>query len=341
MWSQWQSDRDMPFNSYFIRGAEGNLLVDPLPLHERDAEKIESAGGVAWIVVTNRDHERAAPAAAERFNARVAASQTDAGEISVHVERELSDGDNIGDARVIALEGCKTAGEIALYFPARQTAIVGDVLLGDPAGSLRLMDDAKLEDPGRAVHSICRLRSVRPRHLLVGDGAPVFERAYDALNACLDSRIGANVINLDELLLRTDDDDPAKYRSAAAEIGFRIGAERLGYRVARLDPGAAFCPLHWHTAEEELFIVWEGAPSVEGPNGTTRLRRGDFIAFPPREAGAHKLINHDDAPATVVLIANTDPQDVCFYPDSKKLLVEVTDTMVRSEPNLDYFDGEI
>ena len=48
----------------------------------------------------------------------------------------------------------------------------------------------------------------------------------------------------------------------------------------------------------------------------------------------------DAAPATVILIANNNPHDVCFYPDSKKLLVEMTDTLVRSEPILDYYEGE-
>jgi hypothetical protein len=40
------------------------------------------------------------------------------------------------------------------------------------------------------------------------------------------------------------------------------------------------------------------------------------------------------------LIANTDWRDVCYYPDSRKLLIESTDLMVRDNPTLDYFDGE-
>jgi len=33
--------------------------------------------------------------------------------------------------------------------------------------------------------------------------------------------------------------------------------------------------------------------------------------------------------------------DACFYPDSRKLLVEATVTIVRSAPQLDDFDGEL
>jgi hypothetical protein len=40
------------------------------------------------------------------------------------------------------------------------------------------------------------------------------------------------------------------------------------------------------------------------------------------------------------MIANIVPHDSCFYPDSKKVLVERAGLMVRDHPALDYFDGE-
>jgi hypothetical protein len=40
------------------------------------------------------------------------------------------------------------------------------------------------------------------------------------------------------------------------------------------------------------------------------------------------------------MIANVDPSDVCYYPDSHKLLVERSDIMVRDNPVLDYWEGE-
>jgi uncharacterized cupin superfamily protein/glyoxylase-like metal-dependent hydrolase (beta-lactamase superfamily II) len=339
LWSSWQADRGLYFNSCFVQGDGENLLVDPLPLEEGDVQEILSRGGADLIVITNRDHERAAASASERFGARVAASEPDAREMSVRVDRVLCDGDAAGGATVIALDGLKTAGEFALYLPQNQTVIVGDALWGDPAGSLRMMPGEKLIDPARAARSLCKLRAVRPRHILLGDGAPIFERAYEAINECLERRARVNVVNLDELPFRFSS-GPANYAVDLAEIGFRLGAEKLGYWATRLEPGAEFCPTHWHTAEEELFIVWDGSPAIEGPLGSTPLRRGDLIAFPTRETGAHKLVNRSDAPATVILIANVNPYDVCFYPDSKKLLVEKTDTLVRSEPLLDYYDGE-
>ena len=346
MWSAWQPDRNVFFNSYFLEAPGGNVAVDPLPLDERDAAEIEARGGLAWVVVTNRDHERAAADVAKRFGAKVAASEADAPLLRVPVDRKLEYGDRIGPATVIALDGLKTAGEIALLLPALRTLILGDALWGDPAGSLRLLPDEKLLDPRQAALSIRRLRALRPLHIFMGDGSPIIGTGYESLNACLEARgdVELQRVNFDELAFRTypsSEPEPPEYAPVKwAEVGQLIGATHLGYAATRMPPGTKFCPLHWHTAEEELFIVWEGTPTLRTPHGTTVLRRGDIIAFPTRAFGAHQLINEADTDAVLLLIANSSPYDNCFYPDSNKVLVEATGLIVRAAPELNYYDGE-
>jgi uncharacterized cupin superfamily protein/glyoxylase-like metal-dependent hydrolase (beta-lactamase superfamily II) len=328
-WKRWQPDRSMDFNSWFCKADGLNMVVDPLEPDADDLRQIEEMGGVDWVVVTNRDHERATKFFVDRFEAKVAAGAGDADEL-------------FHGWRVIELEGFKSPGEIALYSNTRRTVVLGDSLWGDPAGSLRFMPDAKLEDPQRAVLSMRRVRGiVRLENILVGDGAPIYGNARAAIGRCIDARNIAETlrINLDDVPLR-EDSGPGNYTVLEGEIGFLLGAERLGYRVAQLEPGMSFCPMHWHTAEEELFIIWSGEPKLLTPRGDVQLRKGDCIAFPRGEIGAHKVLNDGSTLATILMISNVDAGDTCFYPDSKKLLVEAADLIVRSEPALDYFDGE-
>ncbi|MGR4066207.1 MAG: cupin domain-containing protein [Vulcanimicrobiaceae bacterium] len=342
MWSVWQPDRNLYFNSFFVRGDGGNLVIDPLPLDESSTEEMVRRG-VAWIVITNRDHERSARTLSAATGAKIAASRAEAPLLGGAVDRALESGELICGARVIPLDGLKTPGEIALWFVSTRTLVVGDALWGDPAGSLRLMPDGKLADPARAVTSMRRLRMVYPSNLLVGDGTCLFGNAYEALGRCLDSRSGALAarINLDELFWLTGEDGPERYRGCSdAEVGFAIGAQRLGYRMARVPAGRWWCPNHWHSAEEELFIVVEGAPTLQTPNGSFLLRRGDFVAFPVGPGGAHKLVNDSNADALLLMISNVSRDDVCYYPDSQKLLIEQRDLIVRDGPALDYFEGE-
>lgn len=343
MWSVWQPDRNMFFNSFFVALGEGNLAIDPLPLSDVDAADIERRGGLAWIAITNRDHERNARALATRFGAKIAASEADAPLLSGPVDRALKDGDELAGARVVALDGLKTAGEFALHLRTQHTVVVGDALWGDPAGSLRLMPDDKLSDPARAALSLRRLRALRPEHLLVGDGACIFGDAMRVIWECLERRtdVYVNKVNIDEATWLHDRPDvPDIYKGSWLDLDPLIGAEKLGYLVARLQPGKAFCPVHWHAAEEELFFVLEGTPTLVTPRGNWRLRKGDFVAFPARASGAHKLQNDADTPCEVLMIANTDPSDVCYYPDSHKVLVEKSRVLVRDHPILEYFDGE-
>jgi len=343
MWSVWQPDRNLFFNSFFIAADGGNHAVDPLPLSEADAAEIAALGGIAWIVITNRDHERDARAIAVRFGAKIAAGERDAPLLSGPVDRLLRDGDTIGGGTVLALDGVKTPGEFALYFPQLRAVLVGDALWGTPAGALRLMPDEKLADPPRAVLSLRKLAAVLPEHLLLGDGACLFGGAGRVLWATLEARSDAyvNKINRDEAIWHGFPGAPHPYDGDEAfEIGDYIGAEKLGYRLTRLQPGKSSCPLHWHSAEEELFVMMSGTAKLVGPRGEVALRTGDYIAFPTRPSGAHKIVNDSAEPCEILMIANTDEREFCSYPDSHKVLIVPTDAMLRDHPQLDYFDGE-
>jgi uncharacterized cupin superfamily protein len=339
-WSRWQADRSMYFNSWLVATESGALAIDPLLPDDDDLAQMD-ATTMRAVVVTNRDHERASAAIAQRYGIPVWAPDADAAEMQVRVDRGLRDGDTIDGWRVLVFDGFKTAGELALVRDG--VAITGDALWGVPAGALRLMPDEKLADPARAMLSIRRLLEANVRHLLVGDGMPVFHGAFDALATMLDARRETLVrrANVAELTFdRGFDEDPSPFTGAAVDVGRLLGAKRLGYVIGRLRPGEVYCPYHWHTQEEELLLVWSGRASLRTPAGTFPVSAGDIVAFPAGPAGAHRLTNDSSETCLVLLVSNVEDGDACFYPDSQKVLVEATGLIVRSVPEVGYFDGE-
>ena len=347
MWSVWQPAQRVFFNSYFVKRDDGNVVVDPLAWSAEDEQEMRERGGVAWIVITNRDHERRARDLAKVFEAKIAASERDAPSLSGPVDHLLRDSDRhfIG-IHIVQLEGMKSPGEIALHLPSLKAAIVGDALWGEPAGSLRLLPDEKLLDPRAAVLSLRKLWALRLDALLVGDGTPILHDADAVIGECLESRtdVYVNRINLDEIAERKSDEvSPGglNYSATLQEIGFPIGARKLGYWVVTLAPGARFCPMHSHTREEEMFYVMGGAPTVRTPRGDVLCRRGDFVAFPVGERGAHQLLNASEAPCTLLLLGMSDPNEVCHYQDSNKVMIDALDGLIlKAEPALDYYDSE-
>ena len=341
-WSRWQPDRNLDFNGFFIETDEGNLVVDPIEPDDATLADLR-ARGVAAIVVTNRDHERSTAAVAAATGAITIASALDGPLLAQPPARTVQPGDVVHGWTVLGLDGFKTAGEIALYRRDLRTAIVGDALWGTPAGALTLMPDAKLADPVRAALSARVLRERYVDNLLVGDGTCLFGNAQAALHAMFTARTDAftDRVNVDELPLGVSADDTVPYTAGCSDAGRLLGAEKLGYLVVRVKRGEAVCPMHWHTREEELFVILAGSPDLRTPRGTARLRAGDLIAFRTEPAGAHRLENHAAEDAIVLMIANTDPGDVCSYPDSRKFVVEATDVLVRDHPQLDYYEGEV
>lgn len=325
MWSRWQPDRQLNFNSFFVGTKKGdeNVLVDPLALDEADLKTIEGWGGIAWIVLTTRDHERAAADLAQRFKAKIAAPELDVPEIKAKVDRPLRDGDRIGRLTVVQLEGMKSPGEFALYLEDSDTVIVGDALWGDPPGSLRTVADEKLGNPQKAVLSLRRLLALEPKNILVGDGYCIFGGAMEAIETFLQSRSDVCIykINLDELHWKARK-GPGRHQRKQAEVGLLIGARKLGYQAFDIAPGNFATSMHAHTGEEEVYVVLDGTGTIRFPSGEYPIRKGDMIAMPVGARAAHRIENTGSANLIVLALSNIEPSDSVVYPDSDKLFFD-------------------
>jgi uncharacterized cupin superfamily protein len=124
--------------------------------------------------------------------------------------------------------------------------------------------------------------------------------------------------NLFEPQFDAENDVPG-FRWRRARLGRQAGAERLGASLFELVPGEATFPYHAHTANEELLIVVAGHPHLRTPDGWRQLERGDVVAFPRGEAGAHQVVNRSDRTARVLIISEMNAPEVNLYPDTGRV----------------------
>jgi uncharacterized cupin superfamily protein len=149
-------------------------------------------------------------------------------------------------------------------------------------------------------------------------------------------------------------DEPAPFRSRGAEIGMQAGSRDLGASLYELPRGHAICPLHIHHNNEEMLIVIAGRPTLRTLDSERELAPGEVVAFPAGPEGAHRVDNHGDEPARVLMLSTMNDVDVVEYPDSGKVLARTKPRnpdgslppgafrlMVRAGESLDYFDGEL
>jgi glyoxylase-like metal-dependent hydrolase (beta-lactamase superfamily II) len=181
----WFSERHgYDFNGYLIRHPQGNVAVDPVEMPEDVLEAL-AREGVARIVLTNRNHFRAAARLKERTGAPVSVHPADAEFVrknGVAADDALAVGQRVAGFQVVAAQG-KSPGEIALWDAGRRLLIVGDACVGKPPGALALLPAKVIDDLPALQQSIRRLAELDPETLLGGDGAPILKGAGAALGA--------------------------------------------------------------------------------------------------------------------------------------------------------------
>jgi uncharacterized cupin superfamily protein len=110
--------------------------------------------------------------------------------------------------------------------------------------------------------------------------------------------------------------DESGFRHAAAQLGSRLGARRIGAGLYQGEAGFPIWPYHYHHGVEEWLYVIEGAPVLREAAGERALKPGDIVCFPSGPVGAHTA----QGPGRFVIFsAGYQGQPyMSVYPDSDK-----------------------
>jgi len=186
-WSWFSEEKQLYFNGHLLAVGEHRILVDPPPMNASDMAMTQRGGALDYIILTNRDHEREAANFRKTFNCQVMAPELDAKEMTLSVDKTFKDGELLpGGIWVVQLSHQKSPGESALFLQQGQgVLIVGDGIMGDPPGSLRLLPSEKYIDIVQARDSLRRLLKYTFDSLLVGDGTSLLTGAKPALEQLL------------------------------------------------------------------------------------------------------------------------------------------------------------
>ena len=185
-WGRLSERHGYDFNGTFVRHADGNLCIDPV---EPDAATLDRLAeqGVARVLITNRNHVRAANAVRERTGAPVAIHPADADYAraqGAQIDGALAAGERIGPFSVVAMPG-KSPGEVALFDPARRILVVGDAVIGNPPGQLSLLPERVIDDPALLRASLRCALELDFDAIVVGDGVSIPSAARDRLRELL------------------------------------------------------------------------------------------------------------------------------------------------------------
>ena len=130
------------------------------------------------------------------------------------------------------------------------------------------------------------------------------------------------------------------------DLARAAGSRWTGLKHIELAAGVLSGPPHVHSAEEEILVVLDGEGTLEltpsMPPGaepeTHPVRKGSVVARPPGTGVAHAF-RAGDSGLTLIAWGTRDPNDICWYPRSRKMLWRGVGVVGRIE-QLDYWEGE-
>ena len=174
-WSWFSDEKQLNFNGLLLTIGEHTILVDPPPMTPEARTIVRRHEPIDYILLTNRDHLREAPTYQAEWHCQLYVPELDAAQMEVNPTKTYKDGELLpGGIWVIQLSDQKSPGESALFIErGRGVLIVGDALIGQPSGELRLLPPEKYEDPAKAKKGLRRLLKYNFDSLLVGDGVSI------------------------------------------------------------------------------------------------------------------------------------------------------------------------
>ena len=187
-WTWFSEPHGYNFNGYLVCHGTTNLCIDPVAPSDDGLAAIARLGA-AKILLTNRNHSRAANAVRARTGARTLIHPDDAAHArsqGAEIDGDLKVGEKIGPLTIVAVPG-KSPGEVALHWPERKLLIIGDAVIGNPPGRCGLLREKVMDDPARLRRSVRQLLDLDFDALLFGDGASILDDAKMRLQELVDT----------------------------------------------------------------------------------------------------------------------------------------------------------
>jgi uncharacterized cupin superfamily protein len=151
-----------------------------------------------------------------------------------------------------------------------------------------------------------------------------------------------NISNIDNIPKEYMYDPDFQTKMKTVLIGDAIGCEKIYVNIDYVKPGAKSVKYHFHSKQEEFFLIMSGKGMLRIDGEELLIRTGDVISKPAGKDIAHEFINNSSEILQILDVGIRENDDIITYPDenviyvkNKKLAFNIIDNVKgwTSEPN--------
>ena len=104
-------------------------------------------------------------------------------------------------------------------------------------------------------------------------------------------------------------------------LGERVGLQRIGVHIVRLQPGRESTQFHFHDADEEFLYVLQGRGIAEIGDEFFEVGPGDFMGF-ATPSQPHTLTNPFSEDLVYLMAGERNPNDIVHYPRIRRTMIK-------------------
>lgn len=151
-----------------------------------------------------------------------------------------------------------------------------------------------------------------------------------------------NISNIDNIPKEYTYDPDFQTKMKTILIGDALGSEKFYVNIDYVKPGGKSVKYHFHSAQEEFFLIMKGTGILRMNGEEIPIKTGDVISKPAGKNIAHQFINNTSEILEILDVGTREKDDVATYPDenivfirNKKLVFNLDDNIEEwtSEPN--------
>lgn len=123
-------------------------------------------------------------------------------------------------------------------------------------------------------------------------------------------------------------------------VGDAVGSKKIYVNIDYVKPGAASVKYHWHSRQEEFYLIMSGSGVLRMNGEEIALKEGDVISAPAGKDTGHQFVNNSSEILQILDVGTREKGDIITYPDENVILIKDRGMAFRADERIESWSSD-